>query len=68
MADAFFDQLGAANVKIRPSQGPPPGPDMALHAENRARLVAGMRGADVLRSSVVLLQGGEGECRHETGG
>jgi Xaa-Pro dipeptidase len=40
---------------------------MSLHAENRARLVAGMRGSDVPARSVIVLKGGEADMRHETG-
>jgi hypothetical protein len=40
---------------------------MSLYKENRERLVAAMRGADVPAGAFIFLQGGESETRHETG-
>lgn len=63
-----------AHITLRPSQQalrPSPAETLALHAENRARLVAALRadgsGAQPPRHrGVVLLAGGEAETRHET--
>jgi hypothetical protein len=45
----------------------PPPIDMSLHTDNRKRLAEAMRGPDSPARSVVLLQGGESDMRHETG-
>ena len=58
----------AAGVTAQPSVAKP-ALDAALHAENRARLVARLAaapGGAAARGAVVLLQGGEATTRHET--
>ena len=69
-APAAMDfSLLSSKVKIRHlDRLSPPAFDMSLHAENRARLVAALRGGAAAPppGSFVLLAGGASETRHDT--
>lgn len=60
-----YDGIGSAHITIRPSLSRPAF-DGALFAENRARLCAALIAAGAPAGSVILLQGGASETRHET--
>lgn len=57
--------LGAASIKVNSTVTLPP-LDMSLHAENRQRLVQALKNSGAKENSIVFLQGGASENRHDT--